>query len=335
MKSAMPYFGLPSPRLKAELKPLLQDWQPADDEQWAGTVRMLWDEATHREEWYAAIAVARHRRARAWLDPASLDLWEHLIATGAWWDVVDDVATHLVGDVLAGHRSAATPLVRAWATDDDLWLRRTAVICQIGHQRRHRPRPAAARRRRERGGSLVLAAQGDRLGAPPARPDRPGLGPRRGGPAGRPAVRAVPAGGAQAPGSAIACPHDQAADRVRHPAGVERARPDHRLLGPRRRDDLRVGVRGGRRDLHRRVRGRPAVLHPDGHERCAGLARRCRSGRDPGWPDHHLTASPTACRSKAQGRGSRQRSSSGSCRCSVCWSCPSCSSRRRSRRARG
>jgi len=134
MKSAMPYFGLPAPRLKAELKPLLRDWQPADDEQWASTVRTLWDEATHREEWYAAIAVARHRRAREWLDPASLDLWEHLVVTGAWWDVVDDVATHLVGDVLAGHRSAATPLVRAWATDDDLWLRRTAVICQIGHR---------------------------------------------------------------------------------------------------------------------------------------------------------------------------------------------------------
>ena len=134
MKSAMPYLGLPAPRLKAELRPLLRGWQPADEGQWAGTVRTLWDEASHREEWYAAIAVARHRRARAWLEPASLDLWEHLIVTGAWWDVVDDVATHLVGDVLAGHRSAATPVVRAWATDDDLWVRRTAVICQIGHK---------------------------------------------------------------------------------------------------------------------------------------------------------------------------------------------------------
>ena len=134
MKSAMPYFGLPAPRLKAELGPLLRDWQPVDDEQWAGTVRVLWDEATHREEWYAAIAIARHRRAREWLDPASLDLWEHLVVTGAWWDVVDEVATHLVGDVLAGHRSAATPVVRAWATDDDLWLRRTAVISQISHK---------------------------------------------------------------------------------------------------------------------------------------------------------------------------------------------------------
>ncbi len=134
MKSAMPYWGLPAPRLRAELAPLLRDWRPVDEVQWAATVRALWDEATHREEWYAAIAVARHRRARAWRDPASLDLWEHLVVIGAWWDVVDDVATHLVGDVLAGHRSATTPVVRAWATDDDLWLRRSAVICQTAHK---------------------------------------------------------------------------------------------------------------------------------------------------------------------------------------------------------
>ena len=134
MKSAMPYLGLPSPRLKAALRPLLRDWRPTDRAQWEATVRSLWDGATHREEWYAAIAVARHRQARAWLDPASLDSWEHLVVSGAWWDVVDDVATHLVGDVLVGHRARATPVVRAWATAEDLWLRRTAVICQVGHR---------------------------------------------------------------------------------------------------------------------------------------------------------------------------------------------------------
>ena len=64
MKSAMPYYGLPAPRLKAVLRPLLSGWRPASREQWEATVLALWDEATHREEWYAAIAVARHRPAR-------------------------------------------------------------------------------------------------------------------------------------------------------------------------------------------------------------------------------------------------------------------------------
>ena len=134
MKSALPYFGLKAPVLGAQLRPLLRDWRPADREQWEETVRTLWDEASHREEWYAAITVARHRRAREWVDPASLELWRHLIVTGAWWDVVDVVAGHLVGDVLLRHRPVATPVVRAWATDTDVWLRRAAVICQLGHR---------------------------------------------------------------------------------------------------------------------------------------------------------------------------------------------------------
>ena len=90
---------------------------------------MLWDEATHREERYAATAIARHRTARAWQDPDALDLYRHLVVTGAWWDHLDEVASHLVGGVLAGHRDDVTPVMRAWAVDDDLWVRRTAVLC--------------------------------------------------------------------------------------------------------------------------------------------------------------------------------------------------------------
>lgn len=92
---------------------------------------MLWDEATHREESYAALA--RHRVAASWRDPASLPTWHHLILTGAWWDLVDETA-HVVGDVLPVDPGGATPTVVAWSTDPDPWLRRAAVICQVGHR---------------------------------------------------------------------------------------------------------------------------------------------------------------------------------------------------------
>ena len=132
MKSAMPFRGLSSPELKAALRPLLRDWEPGDRARWEATVRALWDEAAFREERYAALAVARHRRARAFVDAAAMPLLRHLVETGAWWDLVDEVATHLVGDALAGDRDELTPVVRAWARDEDLWVRRTAVLAQVG-----------------------------------------------------------------------------------------------------------------------------------------------------------------------------------------------------------
>jgi 3-methyladenine DNA glycosylase AlkD len=134
MKSAMPYYGVTAPRLKQVLRPVLAAYAPADRATWEATVRGLWDGATHREERYAALALARHRVARAWQDPEVLGLYKHLVVTGAWWDLVDEVASHLVGGVLAGHRREVTPVVRAWARDEDLWVRRTAVLSQVRHK---------------------------------------------------------------------------------------------------------------------------------------------------------------------------------------------------------
>ena len=132
MKSDLPFRGLTSAELRGLLRPLLASYEPGSRAAWEATVRDLWDGASHREERYAALAIARHRRAGSWLDLDSLPLWRHLIVTGAWWDVVDETATHLVRDVLVGHRAVVTPVLTSWAFDDDLWVRRTAVLCQIG-----------------------------------------------------------------------------------------------------------------------------------------------------------------------------------------------------------
>ena len=138
MKSTIPYRGLTSPQLTAVLRPILADpgFRIADRDGWEATIRTLWDEVAYREEWYAAIALARHRTYRPWVDSESMPLWRHLVVTGAWWDVVDEVATHLVRDVLEGSPDVEGLRLREWAVDDDLWLRRTAIICQVGRKDR-------------------------------------------------------------------------------------------------------------------------------------------------------------------------------------------------------
>lgn len=133
MKSSMPYRGLTSPELKALLRPILADqaYRIADRDDWELAVRELWDAATHREERYAATALTGHRAYRAWQDPTAVPLYRHLIVTGAWWDHVDEVASNRIGPILLSHDEIMTPIVRAWATDEDLWLRRTAIISQL------------------------------------------------------------------------------------------------------------------------------------------------------------------------------------------------------------
>ncbi len=132
MKSALPYHGVASPQARVVFREVLAAHPLPDRESWLATALTLWDEATHREEWYAAIAVVRDSRYVAYRDARALGLYRHLLTTGAWWDVVDDVAIHLVGPLLLEDPESAAPVLREWATDDDRWLRRTAVIAQVG-----------------------------------------------------------------------------------------------------------------------------------------------------------------------------------------------------------
>jgi 3-methyladenine DNA glycosylase AlkD len=138
MKSQMPYRGLTSPELKALLRPVLADpgYRIHGRAQWELAVRDLWDGATYREERYAAIALTGHRTYRGWQDPDVVPLYQHLITTGAWWDLVDEVASNRVGPILLAHHDAMAPLIRQWAGEQDLWLRRTAIISQLTFKER-------------------------------------------------------------------------------------------------------------------------------------------------------------------------------------------------------
>lgn len=141
MRSALPYLGLTLPVLRSTLRPILADpaYRLADRPEWEATIRALWDEATHREHWYAALALARHRHCRPFRGVEAMALYRHLIETGAWWDVVDETATHLVREVREADPAGEGRRMRAWAREPGLWVRRAAIICQVGSGERTDP----------------------------------------------------------------------------------------------------------------------------------------------------------------------------------------------------
>lgn len=134
MKSEMRYRGVTSQPLSRLCRDLFARHALADEEAWHAAVLALWDEAEFREERYAATSLARHRRYREHQQPHTLDLYRHLIVSGGWWDHVDEVSTHLVRGLLEQFPEPITPQLLTWANDDDLWVRRSAIICQVGRR---------------------------------------------------------------------------------------------------------------------------------------------------------------------------------------------------------
>ena len=135
MKSAMPYRGVSSPNHKPIFKKAIEDHPLPDAAAWADAVRRLFHEASHREEWYGAIALLDHRLYAGHRTLAALPLYEELIVAGAWWDVVDEVATGALRDLVAAHPVEMGRTMREWSLSSDLWKRRSSIICQVGRRR--------------------------------------------------------------------------------------------------------------------------------------------------------------------------------------------------------
>jgi 3-methyladenine DNA glycosylase AlkD len=130
MKSTMPYHGLKSAQVRAITRRVFADEQYKTCERWQAAVLELWRHAKYREERYAAIGLASDKRFAQCRSPESLPMFEELITTGAWWDYVDEVA-HVIGQMLRAYPKEMKPVMRAWSTDENLWKRRVAIICQI------------------------------------------------------------------------------------------------------------------------------------------------------------------------------------------------------------
>ena len=136
MKSAMPFHGVPSPRLKVVARAVFAELALPSLEAWRGHVLDLWRGAGFREERYAALILAADRRARAFQAPSLLPLYEELIVTGAWWDYVDEVASDRIGPILLAHPAELAPAMRAWSHSSDLWKRRASIISQLRFKER-------------------------------------------------------------------------------------------------------------------------------------------------------------------------------------------------------
>jgi 3-methyladenine DNA glycosylase AlkD len=125
----MPFYGVQKPGRTPILRALVAEFPPADRDAYEELVLALWS-MPHREEKYLAVGVAvRHQR---FVVPASLLLYRQLIVEGAWWDLVDGVATQLVQTLVIEYTSEVWPEVDRWITEENMWLRRSAIICQVG-----------------------------------------------------------------------------------------------------------------------------------------------------------------------------------------------------------
>jgi 3-methyladenine DNA glycosylase AlkD len=130
-KSAMPCLGVTAVPLRKVCRDVFADLAFPTAAAWRRAVLGLWRGARFREERYCAIELTGVRRFDRFQDLAALPMYEEMIVTGAWWDLVDGLAAHRLGTLLRRFPREMKKEMLGWSRSDDLWKRRSAILCQL------------------------------------------------------------------------------------------------------------------------------------------------------------------------------------------------------------
>lgn len=127
MRDQFPFLGIPSPMRKQLTKAVFLETaalkQPIDE----NLVLELWA-CPEREYQYAACDYLAWQRKK--LEAQYLGLLEKLILEKSWWDSVDSLV-HNVGAISLKFPES-TPMLECWAKTENFWLRRAAILHQLG-----------------------------------------------------------------------------------------------------------------------------------------------------------------------------------------------------------
>lgn len=128
MKSKMEYHGIKTAGQRQITRIIFKENPLSGFEEYQTVIRELWS-GKFREERYAAIRLAC--RYKEYQVMESLPLYRMMIETGAWWDFVDGIAIDLIGKLLADYPERMKEILNQWITDDDVWIRRSALLAQL------------------------------------------------------------------------------------------------------------------------------------------------------------------------------------------------------------
>lgn len=131
MKTDMPFYGVSSPERAKVYRQLRSRFPITSRADYVAAVRTMW-ERPHREEKYCAISLAVDHPE--YVTIGSVPLYRRMIREGAWWDFVDEIAAHLIGKVLLDDRERMAPKLDRWINDENMWIRRTAILSQLKHK---------------------------------------------------------------------------------------------------------------------------------------------------------------------------------------------------------
>ena len=132
MREQFEYLGIKTPQSKLLMKEFVSKHGLPPIEELDKVLRDLWS-LPEREFQYAAMNLLGKFEKK--LPENFISSLEYLIVTKSWWDTVDALASHPVGTHFKRFPKTREKYLKRWRKSKNMWLRRTAILFQLGYKK--------------------------------------------------------------------------------------------------------------------------------------------------------------------------------------------------------
>jgi 3-methyladenine DNA glycosylase AlkD len=128
LKSDLDFLGVRLGEINAAARDVLRDHPDIVHDELVALAGALWSVSVFERRMAAVEVLARSTRL---LSTNDLSLVERLLRESRTWALVDAIADDIVGQIVQRDPDEATPVMDRWAIDDDFWVRRASLLCEL------------------------------------------------------------------------------------------------------------------------------------------------------------------------------------------------------------
>ena len=132
MRDQFAFFGVMSKTRKEIGNPFLsKELRPAKTELNA-IIHELWNAPQRELQYFGQELCAKYFNQT---EAHDIEVYEFMITSKSWWDTVDFIASHLVGQYFKIYPEKIPGFMDKWLASENIWLQRTCLIFQLKYKK--------------------------------------------------------------------------------------------------------------------------------------------------------------------------------------------------------
>ena len=131
MKEHFVYYGVKSVLRKELMKTAINKKNKPKKKDAYKLAVLLWNDK-HRELQYVAMEILEWYKKET--EEKDIKFIEKIITNKSWWDTVDFVAAHLVGNYFSMYPKMRKSVCNKWSDSNNMWLQRSIILSQLKYK---------------------------------------------------------------------------------------------------------------------------------------------------------------------------------------------------------